>query len=376
MKKIKKLIKNPGIFFRDYLNKKYPVINNEQMLVEAHESLLIESDFKLLTLESYIRKEPKPIDVVFTWVDNKDPQWLAKYQQANQQPDILEKAALYSNDTARFTNHNELYYSVYSVQKFMPWVRRIFIVTDAQIPPLLKEKNFENITVIDHKEIIDHHFLPTFNSHVIEANLHKIPGLSEDFIYFNDDVFVARELMPEHFFRQNGVASIFIAAKKLKIMQEKGIMTPTLWASLNSIRLLQRRHDTSINMPLVHTYVPLKKSMYQLAWALYEPEINAFLPNKLRTNEDLNMATFLVPWLMYLEGKSVLTREICYYFNIRSANAPAQYAKLLRKNHTGEQPHSFCADDFNSKSNIPNYQSKLISMLQDYYDIWKLLIGK
>ena len=55
MKKIKKLIKNPGIFFRDYLNKKYPVINNEQMLVEAHESLLIESDFKLLTLESYIR---------------------------------------------------------------------------------------------------------------------------------------------------------------------------------------------------------------------------------------------------------------------------------------------------------------------------------
>ena len=369
MKKVKKLITNPGIFFRDYLNRKYPVINNEQMLVEAHESLLIENDFKLLTIESYIRKKTKPIDVVFTWVDNKDPQWQQKYQQANQQTDVLEKAALYSNDTARFTNHNELYYSVHSVQKFMPWVRRIFIVTDAQTPPWLAAFPSGNITIIDHKEIIDHQYLPTFNSHVIEANLYKIPDLSEDFIYFNDDVFVARELVPEHFFRQNGVASIFIAAKKLKVMQEKGIMTPTLCASLNSIRLLQRRYDTSINMPLVHTYVPLKKSMYQLAWELYEPEIRDFLPNKLRTNEDLNMATFLVPWLMYLEGKSVLTSEICYYFNIRSANAPAQYAKLLRKNHTGEQPHSFCANDFNSKSTIPNYQSQLISMLQDYYGI-------
>ena len=118
------------------------------MLVEAHESLLIENDFKLLTIESYIRKKTKPIDVVFTWVDNKDPQWQQKYQQANQQTDVLEKAALYSNDTARFTNHNELYYSVHSVQKFMPWVRRIFIVTDAQTPPWLAAFPSGNITMV------------------------------------------------------------------------------------------------------------------------------------------------------------------------------------------------------------------------------------
>ena len=109
--------------------------------------------------------------------------------------------------------------------------------------------------------------------------------------------------------------------------------------------------------------------MYELACQKYENEIRSFLPNKLRTNDDLNMATFLVPWLTYLNGKAVFTREVCYYFNIRSAHAPMQYAKLLRNKSKGTQPHSFCANDFNSIKNIPNYQEKLVSMLKNYYQI-------
>lgn len=70
---------------------------------------------------------------------------------------------------------------------------------------------------------------------------------------------------------------------------------------------------------------------------------------------------------MYLEGKSVLTPEICYYFNIRSANAKAQYKKLLKKKHSSNQPHSFCANDFNSKTNIPNYKLQLTEILKEYY---------
>ena len=367
MKKLKKFAKHPGIFLRDYFNKKYPVINNEQLLIEPHEALLIENDFKMISLESSINKARLPIDVVFTWVDNTDPVWQKKYQAANQ--DANPSLGLYSADEARFANHNELYYSVYSVQKFMPWVRNIYIVTDEQTPHCLSEGNHTNIKIIDHTEIIEPQYLPTFNSHVIEAHLHKIPGLSENFIYFNDDVFVARPLKAEHFFRPNGIASLFIAAKQLSKMRKKGLITPTLSASFNSINLLQRYHNNFIDMPLVHTYVPLKKSMYELAWQKYENEIRSFLPNKLRTNDDWNMATFLVPWLTYLNGKAVFTREVCYYFNIRSAHAPIQYAKLLRKNHSGQQPHSFCANDFNSIKNIPNYQEKLVSMLKNYYQI-------
>lgn len=366
MKKFRKFIKNPGIFLRDYFNKKYPMVNNEQLLIENHESLLIENDLKLISLEANLKKVAQPIDVVFTWVDNKDPDWQYKYQTTINSH--IQKG-LYGDDSARFTDHNELYYSVHSVQKFMPWVRNIYIVTDAQTPSWLKNNSHKNIHIIDHTKIIEPQYLPTFNSHVIEAHLHKIQGLSENFIYFNDDVFVARPLKVGHFFRANDIASIFIAAKQLSTMKKKGVITPTLSASLNGIKLLQRDYGTAIDMPLVHTYVPLKKSIYEKAWSLYESEIRAFLPNRLRSNSDLNLATFLVPWLSYLDKQAVFTREICYYFNVRSAHAPTQYAKLLRKNNTGQQPHSFCANDFNSIKHIPNYQAHFISMLKNYYQI-------
>ena len=70
---------------------------------------------------------------------------------------------------------------------------------------------------------------------------------------------------------------------------------------------------------------------------------------------------------MYLEGKSVLTPEICYYFNIRSANAKAQYKKLLKKKHSSNQPHSFCANDFNGNQHISNYSEQLAKVLEAYY---------
>ncbi len=367
MRKLKKLIKQPGPFFRDFLNKRYPVVNNEQMIKEEEENIVIQNSFLLLKQDSLILSQALDVDVVFTWVNNKDIEWQRKYKEfSDKHPP--SSIGLHANDNARFCNHNELFYSVYSVKQYLPWVRNIFIVTDNQIPECI-DLSDPSIKLIDHKEIIDSKFLPTFNSHVIEAHLHNIPGLSENFIYFNDDVFVARELMVQHFFRSNGIASIFVSNKSLNAMHKKGTNTPTLAASQNCIHLLQKYYQIKIDTPLVHTYVPLKKSAYQKAWGLFRQEIQEFLPNKLRTNQDLNLATFLIPWLMYLEGKAVTTQEICYYFNIRSANAPAQYLKLLSKNKKGQQPHSFCANDFNSKQQIPNYQNKLLSMLESYYGI-------
>lgn len=365
MKKLKKFILKPGLFFRDYFNKKYPVINNEQSVKEEHETIVIENTLQLENLESSIQTATQPIDIVFTWVDSSDVEWQKKYQKA-QKP---TNKGLYSDDPARFNNHNELYYSLYSVIKFLPWVNKIYIVTDNQKPKWLDRCNYPNVHIIDHKDIIEEQYLPTFNSHVIEAFLYKIPNLSENFIYFNDDVFVARNLSKEHFFRTNGVASLFASEKKLNNTKNKGNITPTFYASLNSINLLKKIYQSmSIDIPyLVHSYVPLKKSMYELAWSRFENEIRDFLPNTLRTNNDINMATFLVPWMGYLEGKSVFTREICYYFNIRSAHALAQYKKLLQRNYIGQQPHSFCINDPNSKNKDTIYIDNLNEMLEKYY---------
>lgn len=364
-RKVKKFFKHPNIFLRDYLYKRYPVINIEQPYLEDEEHILIKADEKLNQLTENILPN-FPIDVVFTWVDGSDEKWQQKYQQA-MRTHQFERIGLYADDSARFANHNELYYSVYAVQKFMPWVRHIFIVTDEQIPKWLDIEKQTQIKIIDHKQIIDGQYLPTFNSHVIEAHLHRIPELSDHFIYFNDDVFVARPLSPSHFFSSNGIASIFTANKSIKNMLNRGIHTPTLLASRNSIKLLQANYDCIIDFSLVHTYVPLTKKIYQLAWQKYKDEIISFLNNKVRGTNDLNFSNFFIPYLMYLEGRSYVKTEICYYFNIRSPNADYIYKKLLLKKKYNQMPHSFCANDVTSKKHLTDYQIKLLTMLTTYY---------
>lgn len=366
-KKIKKLIRNPGLFFRDYLNKKYAHFTNEQRVLEADEVAVVKYELQRCQLESKLGHINEPIDVVFTWVNNADSDWQNRYNTANAQSG--DNIGLYATDNARFESHNELYYSVHSVLNYLDWVNKIFIVTDNQVPDWLLEIKSEKLVIIDHKQIIDEKYLPTFNSHVIEAHLHRIPNLSENFIYFNDDVFVARPLPKEHFFATNGNVSIFLAKKSLAKMRKKGVMTPTLFACFNCQELLKEQYQVEVDMPLVHTYIPLKKSYYEQAWQLYENQITAFLPNKFRSNNDLNLASFLVPYLMFLEGRAVTRAEVCYYFNIRTANAMAQYNKLLAKKLRNEAPHSICANDFNSQKQVSNYSENLEVFLKSYFDM-------
>lgn len=358
-RKLRKLIFSPGLFFRDYLNKKYPVIRNEVSCPEDEETIVINNALRLETLF----EGDFPVDVVFTWVNDKDPRWQEKY---NAEKNIgVEHHGQYATDAARFSNHNELYFSVQSVIKFLPWIRNIYIITDDQQPGWINE--FPSVKVVDHREIIDPEFLPTFNSHVIEAHLHKIPELAEHFIYFNDDVFVARALPKGHFFKSNGIASVFPAKKDLSEMRSRGVTTPTLNASFHVSELLERDLGERIETPLVHTYVPLRKSMFENVWSNYHDQIREFLPHKFRTDQDLNLATFFVPWFSYLKGNAVPEHDICYYFNIRSPVAQHYYTALKRfKNESA--PHSFCANDFSTtKQSVENYQHALIEMLTKYF---------
>ncbi len=361
MKKIKKLFKTPGVFFRDYFNKKHPKIYNELKKPQEIETIIIESE---------IAKEKKsqvtfPVDVVFTWVDDSDCQWREK--KDSYQNNVNYQIGQYASDKARFSNHNELKYSIKSVLKNLPWVRNVFIITDNQNPSWIVETS-DKIKIIDHREIIKGIHLPTFNSHVIEAHLHLIPNLSEHFIYFNDDVFVARELPIGHFFRNKNISSLFLSEKSLVGMSEKGIMTPTLQASIFSRELLKKHYNCDVDTPLVHTYVPLTKSMFEKTWLLYEDEIKSFLSSKFRGVRDLNLATFLVPWLTYLDGKATIEIDICYYFNVRSTASRRIYQELLKSQKNNTMPHSFCANDFNTeKKQMEDYQLILERTLTKLY---------
>lgn len=361
-RKFKKLKNNPGVFFRDYFNKRYPTVNTELGVDEAIETAFVEYS----NINTVDMPDDMVIDVVFTWVDNTDENWQKKFE-VHRNNSKSTGVGQYATDNARFDNHNELFYSVKAVKKYLPWVRNIYIVTDNQVPNWMSK--VKGVTVVDHTEIIDPKYLPTFNSHVIEAFLYCIPGLSENFIYFNDDVFVAKELPKEHFFSANNIASLFVSTKNLHEMERKGVVTPTLKASLRSIDLLKRSYSYDIKNPLVHTYFPLKKSGYEKAWQLFDKEIKDFLLNQFRGNNDLNMASFLVPWLMYCEAKAIEKIDVCYYFNIRSRHAVTRYEKLLKLKKYNMSPHSFCANDFKTdgKNKLPDYHERLINMLDHYY---------
>lgn len=134
-----------------------------------------------------------PIDFVITWVDDTDPVWKAKKASYDGQK------AIEGNTEARYRDWDTLKYWFRGAEEFAPWVRYIYFVTDDQKPSWLNTEH-PKLRWVKHRDFIPKEYLPTFNSVAIEWNLHRIEGLSEHFVYFNDDVFLIRETTPEDFF--------------------------------------------------------------------------------------------------------------------------------------------------------------------------------
>lgn len=161
--------------------------------------------------------ENYPIDVVIPWVDSSDVAWQAK--KSRYESHFVEQE---SDHLARFRDWGTLRYTLRSIEKNMPWVRKIFLLTDAQKPTWLKEFATDKLIIISHHDYIPEEYLPTFSSHTIELNLHRIPQLAEHFIYFNDDHIVLRPLKATYFFRQgkpvdSGLMNIHCEKKSLMI---------------------------------------------------------------------------------------------------------------------------------------------------------------
>ena len=132
-----------------------------------------------------------PIDFVITWVNGNDPLWQA------------EKAKYKSTGgdarANRYREWDTLRYWFRGVEKFAPWVNRVFFVTWGHLPPWLDTEH-PKLRVVNHKDYIPAEYLPTFSSRPIDMNFHRIEELSEHFVYFNDDMFLLRPTEKEDFF--------------------------------------------------------------------------------------------------------------------------------------------------------------------------------
>lgn len=151
-----------------------------------------------------------PIDIVIPWVDGDDPAHRARramYMHSGREARFDDIAG-----ETRYHQVGEIYFCVASVLRFVSFVRRIFIITDGQDPHLgdYIASNFPGCTVpveiVDHKTIFRGYeeYLPVFNSRAIEAVMWRIPGLSEHFIYMNDDFMFTAPVTRGDFFLEDG----------------------------------------------------------------------------------------------------------------------------------------------------------------------------
>jgi hypothetical protein len=147
--------------------------------------------------------ENTPIDAVILWVDGNDEKHQEKIR-----PYVKDSKKIQSKSfRTRYDQVNEIKYTIDSIIKFAPFIRHIYIITDQQTPPFLKQQNarntYHNVSIVDHSVIFSGYeeFLPTFNCRPIETCMYRIPGLAEHFIYFNDDFFLINDTQPSDFFK-------------------------------------------------------------------------------------------------------------------------------------------------------------------------------
>jgi hypothetical protein len=136
------------------------------------------------------------IDMVYLWCDGSDASFIKRKQMYIREENKMNELSV---GDIRFYDNDELKYSLRSLEKNAPWIRHVYIVTDRQVPKWLNT-SYDKVTVIDHSDIMPKNNIPCFNSSFIERYIAFIPGLSEYFLYGNDDTFFGEKVSPSFFY--------------------------------------------------------------------------------------------------------------------------------------------------------------------------------
>ena len=139
----------------------------------------------------------KEIDIVVPWVDSSDPQWIQEFNRYAPQEKKKQDA-----NPERYRDYGLMRFWFRGIEKFAPWARTVHFITNGQKPAWLNTKAGK-LHWVQHNEYIPSELLPVFSSRPIDFYLHKIPGLSEQFVYFNDDFFLTAPVKESDFFYHN-----------------------------------------------------------------------------------------------------------------------------------------------------------------------------
>ena len=229
------------------------------------------------------------MDAVITYVDGNDPVWKRDYEKTTNVP-VMEK---------RFRDWGTLKYLLRGIETKMPFIRNVYLVVShpSQVPEWADQ---EHLKIVLHKDIIPAEFLPTFNCNPIEMHLHRIPGLDEEYIYFNDDMFPVGDCRPEDFFRDGRPVigyyrHLFASGMYKKICRNSDRLARKALGMKPSCFFTRPQHICS----------PMLKSECEQLYAKVEDEVRKTSATRTRTEENLNQYLFLD----YMNYKGLVIRE-------------------------------------------------------------------
>jgi hypothetical protein len=241
------------------------------------------------------------IDIVFSWVDGNNPEY-QRYRAG-----FMENAVVGEGDDAeaRFRQINELKYALRSVHMFAPWIRRIFIATDSPVPEWL-DASHPKITVVRSEEHFqDPSVLPIFNSQAVEAQLQHIEGLSEYFLYSNDDMFFGRPVGPDMFFSPGGITKFIEASTRIGLGDNHLDRSGFENAARVNRRLLWERFGRITTRHLEHCAAPLRKSVLFEMEQEFAAEFKATAASRFRAKDNISVTNSLYHYYALLTGRAV-----------------------------------------------------------------------
>lgn len=327
-------------------------------------------------------KEDYPIDIVITWVDGSDAAWQAEKEKYSRMAgmEMTER----ENPAHRFREWGTLKYWFRAVEEYAPWVRKIYFVTCGQKPDWLNTEN-DKICFVSHRDFIPTEYLPTFCSDVIELNLWRIKGLSEHFIYFNDDVFLNRPVQPEDFF-EGGLPKMTAVAKPLcfvesiknynhRLMNDCAVIN----SSFNIRKVIQRnpekwftpliKDDKKFNrriyedgfitgMDYSHTVMPFLRQSFMDLWQEKFSVLDRTCRSKFRNQQDVTIHLPML-WSIF-HGQFVPVNKYYHGVYIYISISTADRAALCLRE---QKSMTVCLNDSNHDSEI--IKKKIIEAFEE-----------
>ena len=307
-------------------------------------------------------KNNYPIDFVLIWVDGNDPEWQKeKARYSGEQNDGSDAR------DCRYRDWDNLRYWFRGVEKFAPWVNKIYFVTCGHVPEWLN-LSAEKLCFVKHSDYIPEEYLPTFSANPIELNLHRIEKLQEHFVFFNDDTFLLKPTNPDIFFR-DGLPVLESRLYPIRTVNDSTfpylLLNDTLlinrhfsltniskanwrkWLSLKAYgvrpvvsNLFFKRFEYFPGFTTEHLPAPTRKSTIKEIWELEGELLSETSKHKFRDRMDVNQYIFKYWQLAKGEfSPSKRTRRGRYY------SMPAFYSECCQAIVDQKYP-MICINDF------------------------------